>query len=135
MRISDWSSDFFSSDLLAVEVAGGLVADQQRRIGHDRAGDRHALLLAAGQLVGLVLRTVAKAHQLQRDLGVALALRRAQVGQQQRQFDVALRGEHRHQVVELEHEADRSEEHKSEIQSLMSISYADFCLKKKNNHK
>src|SRR3546814_2213226 len=26
----------------------------------------------------------------------------------------------------------RSEEHKSELQSLMPISYADFCLKKKN---
>src|SRR3546814_4505080 len=28
--------------------------------------------------------------------------------------------------------ADRSEEHTSELQSLMRISYADFCLKKKN---
>src|SRR3546814_6561851 len=30
-------------------------------------------------------------------------------------------------------EALRSEEHKSELQSLMRISYAVFCLKKKNN--
>src|SRR3546814_4389982 len=29
--------------------------------------------------------------------------------------------------------ADRSEEHTSELQSLMRISYAVFCLKKKNN--
>src|SRR3546814_7520127 len=29
----------------------------------------------------------------------------------------------------------RSEEHTSELQSLMRISYADFCLKKKNTHK
>src|SRR3546814_5212254 len=29
---------------------------------------------------------------------------------------------------------DRSEEHTSELQSLMRISYAVFCLKKKNNH-
>src|SRR3546814_8866387 len=28
----------------------------------------------------------------------------------------------------------RSEEHTSELQSLMSISYAVFCLKKKNHH-
>src|SRR3546814_9495240 len=28
----------------------------------------------------------------------------------------------------------RSEEHTSELQSLMRISYAVFCLKKKNNH-
>src|SRR3546814_5194291 len=30
--------------------------------------------------------------------------------------------------------ADRSEEHTSELQSLMRISYAVFCLKKKSNH-
>src|SRR3546814_4103016 len=30
-------------------------------------------------------------------------------------------------------EADRSEEHTSELQSLMRISYAVFCLKKKTN--
>src|SRR3546814_6104528 len=29
----------------------------------------------------------------------------------------------------------RSEEHTSELQSLMRISYADFCLKKKNTNK
>src|SRR3546814_8237352 len=32
-------------------------------------------------------------------------------------------------------EAVRSEEHTSELQSLMRISYAVFCLKKKKNHK
>src|SRR3546814_7654072 len=31
--------------------------------------------------------------------------------------------------------AERSEEHTSELQSLMRISYAVFCLKKKNNEK
>src|SRR3546814_4691936 len=31
--------------------------------------------------------------------------------------------------------SDRSEEHTSELQSLMRISYAVFCLKKKNNIK
>src|SRR3546814_8598643 len=35
-----------------------------------------------------------------------------------------------HQVGSLE----RSEEHTSELQSLMRISYAVFCLKKKTNH-
>src|SRR3546814_4571694 len=33
-----------------------------------------------------------------------------------------------------EYLADRSEEHTSELQSLMRISYAVFCLKKKNKH-
>src|SRR3546814_2082945 len=32
-------------------------------------------------------------------------------------------------------QADRSEEHTSELQSLMRISYAVFCLKKKKNNK
>src|SRR3546814_3952245 len=36
-------------------------------------------------------------------------------------------------VVGAAHEPDRSEEHTSELQSLMRISYAVFCLKKKNN--
>ncbi len=35
---------------LGVEVAGGLVGQQHRRLGDDGAGDRHALLLAARQL-------------------------------------------------------------------------------------
>src|SRR3546814_2635020 len=34
-------------------------------------------------------------------------------------------------VVTLEHPPARSEEHTSELQSLMRISYAVFCLKKK----
>src|SRR3546814_1095606 len=34
--------------------------------------------------------------------------------------------------AELAGEANRSEEHTSELQSLMRISYAVFCLKKKN---
>src|SRR3546814_1128639 len=35
-------------------------------------------------------------------------------------------------VVQFGNAADRSEEHTSELQSLMRISYAVFCLKKKN---
>src|SRR5688500_415233 len=45
---------------VAVEVAGGLVAEQERGIGHDGAGDGHALLLTAGQLSGLVGHAVAE---------------------------------------------------------------------------
>src|SRR3546814_2838735 len=36
-------------------------------------------------------------------------------------------------VSELRHLLHRSEEHTSELQSLMRISYAVFCLKKKKN--
>src|SRR3546814_1514590 len=38
-----------------------------------------------------------------------------------------------HQVGEHARRDGRSEEHTSELQSLMRISYAVFCLKKKNN--
>src|SRR3546814_3081104 len=37
-------------------------------------------------------------------------------------------------VAELMGSHDRSEEHTSELQSLMRISYAVFCLKKKNTY-
>src|SRR3546814_5449542 len=36
-------------------------------------------------------------------------------------------------VLDLQEPRRRSEEHTSELQSLMRISYAVFCLKKKNN--
>src|SRR3546814_10106678 len=38
-------------------------------------------------------------------------------------------------VRHLDQPLDRSEEHTSELQSLMRISYAVFCLKKKKQHK
>src|SRR3546814_1888954 len=37
-------------------------------------------------------------------------------------------------VLHAQHEQQRSEEHTSELQSLMRISYAVFCLKKKKHH-
>src|SRR3546814_7418020 len=36
--------------------------------------------------------------------------------------------------TQLDHSFNRSEEHTSELQSLMRISYAVFCLKKKKNY-
>src|SRR3546814_5308450 len=38
-------------------------------------------------------------------------------------------------IIEAVHWLGRSEEHTSELQSLMRISYAVFCLKKKKNNK
>src|SRR3546814_2671928 len=38
-------------------------------------------------------------------------------------------------TVRLPEQAERSEEHTSELQSLMRISYAVFCLKKKTTNK
>src|SRR3546814_4982668 len=47
------------------------------------------------------------------------------------------RAEHQaeREVDDVVGHAHRSEEHTSELQSLMRISYAVFCLKKKNKHK
>src|SRR3546814_3089242 len=43
--------------------------------------------------------------------------------------------EARDMIAELKPDVLRSEEHTSELQSLMRISYAVFCLKNKNNQK
>src|SRR3546814_1617088 len=41
--------------------------------------------------------------------------------------------DHPDRLARAEHQRARSEEHTSELQSLMRISYAVFCLKKKKN--
>src|SRR5574337_1475037 len=96
------SQDFLGR--LAVEVAGRFVADQQGRVGHDGARDRDALLLATREFTGLVRSTVGQPYQLKCNPGILPALRSRQPGQQQGQFHIPLRGQSRHQVVELEHE-------------------------------
>src|SRR3546814_6729578 len=58
--------------------------------------------------------------------GVAGTFREALAAARDAEIDVALVD------VNLRH-GDRSEEHTSELQSLMRISYAVFCLKKKKN--
>src|SRR3546814_4084853 len=49
------------------------------------------------------------------------------------QWHTTCHSEQRHQSQTNAHTAGRSEEHTSELQSLMRISYAVFCLKKKRN--
>src|SRR3546814_5828832 len=123
MRISDWSADVCSSDLLAATIVrstqqNGAVFVEQRRVDlRLGAADqrRRAHLLAVQADVGDRSVVIGEVHlraepEVQRMLGV--------------EFD-ALR--HRRRAVRL-----RSEEHTSELQSLMRISYAVFCLKKKN---
>src|SRR6185436_7585117 len=98
--------DFVSG--LAVEVVRRLVADEDRRVRDERARDRDALLLAARELLRLVPCAVREPDDLKRDGDGLAALRRGERGQQERQLDIALGGQDRHQVVELEHEADVS---------------------------
>ena len=57
-----------------VEVAGGLVGQEERGLGHECPGDGDALLLAARELARLVLGTIGQAHLLERHVGAALAL-------------------------------------------------------------
>src|SRR3546814_1582684 len=67
-------------------------------------------------------------------LEIAKARRLAQYGRRlHRQKGAPRRGGCRDTVIFRL--VDRSEEHTSELQSLMRISYAVFCLKKKKHHK
>src|SRR5208282_3407025 len=59
---------------LRVQVAGGLVGQDDGGIVDQRAGDGHTLPLAAGELVGLVHHAVGEIDGLQRRLGALDAL-------------------------------------------------------------
>src|SRR3546814_7824295 len=102
MLISDWSSDVCSSD-----HEGVVEGDQRDEIIGHRAG------VLAGDPVRLRTEAGARGHIDSRD--------HAQPG------DPGGAGMQWPQQVEI---VDRSEEHTSELQSLMRISYAVFCLKK-----
>src|SRR3546814_7994798 len=101
MRISDWSSDVCSSDLVPV----GLDALRLLALGH-------TLVARVGEHIGFF-----SVHQ-------RAGLRHV--------IDVGRRSHHCVHQARIGVYADvRSEEHTSELQSLMRISYAVFCLKKK----
>src|SRR3546814_3139861 len=121
MRISDWSSDVCSSDLDDVVVVD--TAD--------------ALLVAHRDTVHEVKDIVATLKQAQRpEAGIHRKVYRPWGS-----YDAVDSGA-RFQVKRISvkpgaalslqlHHHRRSEEHTSELQSLMRISYAVFCLKKK----
>src|SRR3546814_9941046 len=98
----------------------------------EAAGRLLSMSLAAAELhvtPGAVSRQI---RALEEDLGIALFRRMT------RRIALTEDGAALHQVVgralaELAYE--RSEAHTSELQSLMRISYAVFCLKKKNKNK
>src|SRR3546814_3858628 len=118
MRISDWSSDVCSSDLgrdvhfIAFLGAGGLL----RRTGNggEHRGDGgHGNETQSRTHITLPVAEDAPADDAT-DSCFCLAILYAREGR-------------------TPSEVGRSEEHTSELQSLMRISYAVFCLKKKNN--
>src|SRR3546814_10893990 len=124
MRISDWSSDVCASDLLV-----GVDRLHQIRRDHD-----HQLSLVALPPVRAEQRAehrhVAEPRRLFDCVRAAVA---EQPGDDEAlaraEFDRRLgapRGQPRNGGAA---DLDRSEEHTSELQSLMRISYAVFCLK------
>src|SRR3546814_6523949 len=118
MGISDWSSDVCSSDL---EFVGGM--------GQDVIGGIELLEPAVPEQGNLV----AHLH------GLVDVVADEQNGFPQlplhfQEFildDFAIYRVDR--AKRFVHQQNRSEEHTSELQSLMRISYAVFCLKKKND--
>src|SRR5881409_3240843 len=94
---------------LRVELPGGLVRQEERRVIREGHSDGDPLLLAAAQLVGTVARTLRHAHELEQLLPAFRADRRALPREPQRQFDVFFGGERGDEVEELEDEADLRE--------------------------
>src|SRR3546814_4790351 len=121
MRISDWSSDVCSSDLAALAVAEADVEDDSAG-GHPARGDRPRRPMADGVH-----------HQFGRAFAGILAVR-VEHGEALGGDGIAPQGVglgHLHGGASESAQRQRSEEHTSELQSLMRISYAVFCLKKK----
>src|SRR6266542_465667 len=91
---------------LAVQVPGRFIAQQQGRIGHDGAGQADPLLFAAGKRPRIVPAAVGHTGQLQGGCDVPFPLRFRERGEQERQFDVAIRRQDGQEIVKLEHESD-----------------------------
>src|SRR3546814_294062 len=155
LRISDWSSDVCSSDLhhqLAdavlrqLEGLGGLLA-REHPLDALQAGDvpRHGGDIGT---LGQVDRGVGAEGAVVDHIGIRDWQDGTRLAFAEERIERALQVEHVgravgvvlgvHAVVGGQHDdrdhgmnAKRSEEHTSELQSLMRISYAVFCLKKK----
>src|SRR3546814_3674369 len=116
MRISDWSSDVCSSDLqpfgqdvlilLLREIDFHPTVHHAQLFGVHRSVHRRSQPVVRFQL-GTVPECAMQDRQCPQTLGY---------------------------TVDAEMIGARSEEHTSELQSLMRISYAVFCLKKKKNY-
>ena len=88
-----------------VQGAGGLVREQHARVGGQRPGNAHALLLPAGNLRWVAVGQVRQAHQLQQRGDALGNLGLAHPGQLQRQGGVVKHGARRQQVEVLKHHA------------------------------
>src|SRR3546814_4350985 len=112
VRISDWSSDVCSSDLLRLphELAGRAVLETRHG-----TGGVDLVLQASGGIVEPIATPALGILDHPQPVGIVVDMARRAL----------------HAVAGQRHAGQRSEEHTSELQSLMRISYAVFCLKKK----
>src|SRR3546814_3169070 len=114
MRISDWSSDVCSSDLRTVALA-----------------QVNGIALAIAEDLKFNMARVAEIF-LHIDGGVAKGGFRFRSGLLHQRFKLTFFRHNLHAAPAAARSGlDRSEEHTSELQSLMRISYAVFCLKTK----
>src|SRR3546814_9050890 len=138
MRISDWSSDVCSSDLYALQArAHARRHDFQAALASwqaaaalypDNDAERY-LQVESRPAYGSALLRGGRVDEAVKVLQRIADDRRTRLGE--RHYDTAeARG---FLAAALAKAGQRSEEHTSELQSLMRISYAGFCLKKKNN--
>ena len=89
-----------------VEVCARLVGEQEHGVRDDGAGDRHALLLAAGHLSRSAVGEVGKTERVECVYGALPAFTASDALQLHDELDVLQCRQHRDQVVGLEHEAD-----------------------------
>jgi hypothetical protein len=91
---------------LRVQLTGGLVGDQQRRVVGEGAGDGDPLLLPAGQLTGPLGGVVGEADEGEEQCDELLAFARRGPAQSQRDAHVLGGREDRDEPEGLEDEAD-----------------------------
>src|SRR3546814_1574206 len=122
MRISDWSSDVCSSDLVG-RLEGGIALDQCDAADEGLRRNEAAVLAEHVEAAGARRRL-----DPVRDREGARLEDRVRYRVQHEEPVVAPDRQPRHLGAVDRPVALRSEEHTSELQSLMRISYAVFCL-------
>ena len=100
---SSLSSELHLLAQLAIERAQRLVAEQHRRLDHQRAGKRHALLLAARKLTGLACFEARQRHLSQRRRDPSLDLRLRHLAHAQAEGHILRHRPVREQRIGLEH--------------------------------
>ena len=89
---------------MGIEIAGGFIGEQNARPRGNRAGQRHTLLLAAGELSRIVIETLAQTDRFQ--FRFRAVERIACAGQFQRHGDILQRGHGRDEMKRLKDDPD-----------------------------